>query len=747
MCWMWETAEPANPWGIERHDNLAGVAIPKTEIIQWKWMIDPDQPWRGQGALVAAASDIDLANEIRAYIYALLKNDARPPIVVNLAEGDDYDEDRADRLRAQWKEKYGGDNRGLPAFLEFGMTVNQLGYNLQQLQIDSLRDGPDVAICQGFGIQPNIIGALVGLKTSGVQANFQEAREMLTELTLIPLWRSFSSEVQQAMADEQGYGRDIRIRFDLTQVRALLDKQEKVREWTLNAYNASGITRAEFRQTLGYQTTPADEVYKETLTTVYTQAGQMRITAESQPAKFLLPAHNKQEEQTGVMVAFFLPPLFATDLATAVSGLLGAVPASEYHMTLVYLGEKTAVDRALLLRVVEVFARDYAPINGRLNGTGRFDPENDTTPFYANMDAQRLPAFRQALIERLAAVGIASASEHGYTPHITLAYLPANAPMPTITLPDSAVFLNLITVAYGNERYNFPMLGSKTAVTILDYKNGFPQGDNGASNRRAAIRQYERQGQAARVLKAVRAKLEPLMESAVSNYFANFAKRTESAILGSKADMPLTTAEMQKILSLIFQQEEAKELEDIIQRYQLSITSESWQTFNLMVNSSIRFDMNDPVITELLGTAGGRVKNISDSTRQQLQELLQYGNENGWTIDNIIKGDANKPGIRKFIEETYAGRARTIARTELGTAQQMAAYGRFKGAGADGVIVFDNGVDDSHPVCTQLDGTVQTLAWAEKTRYSTPTACERLGRGLMMGRNNKWQTRPQFCKT
>ena len=60
--------EQSSPWGIERFDHIPGVAIPKKEIIQWKWMVDPLNPERGMGALEASAGDVLLANELRDYI-------------------------------------------------------------------------------------------------------------------------------------------------------------------------------------------------------------------------------------------------------------------------------------------------------------------------------------------------------------------------------------------------------------------------------------------------------------------------------------------------------------------------------------------------------------------------------------------------------------------------------------------------------------------------------------------------------
>jgi len=67
------------------------------------------------------------------------------------------------------------------------------------------------------------------------------------------------------------------------------------------------------------------------------------------------------------------------------------------------------------------------------------------------------------------------------------------------------------------------------------------------------------------------------------------------------------------------------------------------------------------------------------------------------------------------------------AARDSATAQQTVAVGRYKGAGADGVIVFDNGFENSHPTCQALDGTVQTLEWAATNALQHPNCVRAFG--------------------
>ena len=241
----------ANPWGLDRFDDLPGVAIPKSEMIHWKWMIDPLNPERGMGALEASAGDVRVANEIRDYIYSFLKNDATPPLVVYMAEGDEYSKDKADRLKEQWEETGGGRNRGKPRFLEHSMKLEQLSFSLRDMQFGEMGDRPDTAVTMGFHIHPSVVGTMAGMKNSNY-SNFEEAHRALALQTLIQIWRALASEFPQGLSDEIGYSEEETLKFDTGQVRALQESEKEREEVHGSAFDRGGITRAEYRRAIGY---------------------------------------------------------------------------------------------------------------------------------------------------------------------------------------------------------------------------------------------------------------------------------------------------------------------------------------------------------------------------------------------------------------------------------------------------------------------------------------------------------------
>jgi HK97 family phage portal protein len=487
------------------------VSIPKSEIIHWKWMPDPEQPARGIGAIEFAIRDSDRDSEANAYIYALLKNNAVPPVVVTMAEGDELTEKKAKRLRKQWNQRMGGENRGNLAFLEYGMKAEKLGFDLQQLAGEALNAVPEARIAAAFRVPPVVAGLSVGLKRSDY--GDQAARRAFTELTLSALWRSLASELWNALKDEfPGTPENYTMRFDLRQVRALQEEESKRWERATLAFNRSVLTRAETKQELGIEPGRGDDVYFVSL-------------------------------------------------------------ASEF-----------------------------------------------------------IPADREEVIRE-------------------------------------------------------PLKG-------LEMK---ARGD-------AIGRQLQR----------VRLTVAKRMETAVDVFFTQFARALEERLKGKKKKLPNAEDLLQAADNL--------KMTAIVKRFYIEVLELSWNAWNVALGVELAFDLDDPIVTGLLAEAGKHVEGIQKTTLEELRQALQYGSEQGWGIDQIVRGDPENGvrGLRQIVEETYKGRARTIARSELGDAQNAATAQRYQRAGVDQVLIMDDGAGDEDEPCVLANGQIWTVDYFNNNRLEHP---------------------------
>jgi hypothetical protein len=220
----------------------------------------------------------------------------------------------------------------------------------------------------------------------------------------------------------------------------------------------------------------------------------------------------------------------------------------------------------------------------------------------------------------------------------------------------------------------------------------------------------------ARALQRARGEVASRMEARVEGYFDDLARAVaERAERVGKAQ----TKALPNVEQLLLNSDEAGLL-GIFRVFTFEILRASWEVWNQALDVELAFDESDPAVVAALAQSGTRITGIVETTRTAVRELLEYGASEGWTIDQLVRGDGDQPGLRDMVAESYKGRARAISRTEVGTAQQVASVARYQAAGVRRVTVLDGGGDDSDDICNQLNGTTQTLAWAEANPLQHP---------------------------
>ena len=179
---------------------------------------------------------------------------------------------------------------------------------------------------------------------------------------------------------------------------------------------------------------------------------------------------------TGIMISIDLPDRTANALlGTLMADHVGdAEPADDLHVTLSYLGkvDSAPFTAADVISAVEQFSELAAPLVLAVSGVGHFTiPEGTAT--YASIDSPDLPDFRHRLVSLLRMRNIESPSEHGFSPHVTLAYTPPGEPPPDIPIEQLADRITQLTFAvpevsvhWGDDVYRFPLRGR--ARTLVD---------------------------------------------------------------------------------------------------------------------------------------------------------------------------------------------------------------------------------------------------------------------------------------
>jgi HK97 family phage portal protein len=209
-----------------------------------------------------------------------------------------------------------------------------------------------------------------------------------------------------------------------------------------------------------------------------------------------LETQEDTQVHTGMMIAFLLDADTAKPLA-----LPDGEPASDLHITLAYLGDggdttlprNSAQDSGDLTDLQHILASVVAqeqPLQGSIGGLGRFAASEDSEwkdPVIALVDVPGLAELRVRIVSVLQMNGYFVANNHGYTPHVTLAYIDPDAPLPVETVPALPLQFKEVCLAIGDARYFFPMGGESHVTRPHEDTEAVPPDAGGSEHEAARI--------------------------------------------------------------------------------------------------------------------------------------------------------------------------------------------------------------------------------------------------------------------
>lgn len=172
---------------------------------------------------------------------------------------------------------------------------------------------------------------------------------------------------------------------------------------------------------------------------------------------------------TGVMVAWMLPRHVAEMIAVP-----GGEPLQDLHLTLAYLGQASAMspdESRKLVGIVGEVCNRHLQLVGTLNGFGRFTgkPDADTEPLWVGVNLPGLLTLQADLVEALKASGLPVSTEHDYSPHITVAYVPREQGTPSVTVAPVGITLDALTVCVGPHRYALDLVPDNESWNSAEY--------------------------------------------------------------------------------------------------------------------------------------------------------------------------------------------------------------------------------------------------------------------------------------
>ena len=161
----------------------------------------------------------------------------------------------------------------------------------------------------------------------------------------------------------------------------------------------------------------------------------------------------------------------------------------------------------------------------------------------------------------------------------------------------------------------------------------------------------------------------------------------------------------------IFWHDEQMRLSDVLKRFYGANGEAAFRTTAALLGSEIPWDVTNPRILSLQDELGKRIVRIAERTRRDVIRVIANGTQEGQTIAQIADG------IRNLFEQTYAGRAQTVARTETQVAYNRSSILSYQESGVvTQAELLDNPEHDEDYgaadglTCAERDGLVVDLA-------------------------------------
>lgn len=219
----WEKADSF----IDYYEYTPGTASPlpiaPRDVIHFSEGINPDNIRKGLSPLASLMREIYTDNEAANFTASLLSNLGIPGLIISPDASGNFiaGSDDVETTKQYFKQMFSGDRVGEPVVMGAPTQVKQFGFSPLELNLEALRRVPEERIAAVLMIPPSVLSLGAGLKNSSF-TSYKESRAAAWENKLIPMQRRIARQLtQQFLKVDYPTNRDIRLKFDLTQVRVL----------------------------------------------------------------------------------------------------------------------------------------------------------------------------------------------------------------------------------------------------------------------------------------------------------------------------------------------------------------------------------------------------------------------------------------------------------------------------------------------------------------------------------------------
>lgn len=264
--WMMEPAWPTEGNVFISHyiyrpgGGMEPVNIAVEDVVHFRHGIDPRNIRLGISPLDGVIREIFIDLESSNFVASLLRNMGVPGVVIS-PKGGGVSSDDVEATNSWFRQAFGGDNRGRPLVMGAPTEVASFGFNPQQMNMSEGRDVAEERVCACIGIPAAVVGFGAGLQSTKVGATMEELRKLAWTNGVAPIGRMLADEIQRSLVPQFGDATGLTVEFDMSQVTAMQEDEDKKVKRLLGELTGGAITLAEYREQRGLPVDKSHEVF------------------------------------------------------------------------------------------------------------------------------------------------------------------------------------------------------------------------------------------------------------------------------------------------------------------------------------------------------------------------------------------------------------------------------------------------------------------------------------------------------
>lgn len=251
-------------------------SLPYNHLVHLTEGVDPVEPWKGISPLKRAMRSIMTDGEIMDALAVLSHNATTQFFLVSdkmTAGGTSLPRSVADQIEASIAERMQGPKRGLPIVLTRDMEPKLVNLSASQLALEKLSRIPSERILAAVGVTMTALG-FQGTESGALVSSdkITAAIDAVVRTRIHPLWmsiaRQFTRQILRHLQDGWKAAPDTTLAFDLSQVPALQEDQQKLMDVACKGYDGGVLKLNEARAIIGLDADSDGDSYKQSQPTV-----------------------------------------------------------------------------------------------------------------------------------------------------------------------------------------------------------------------------------------------------------------------------------------------------------------------------------------------------------------------------------------------------------------------------------------------------------------------------------------------